>query len=244
MPTATSSRAGVARFKPVYEGGKWGMKLERRRRGAGHARPDRREGRAGRRHRPDRARCAHFDPGLPPRRADGLPIRGDDGHDRGARPRRDRAEYAGRQDHHDHQRDRRHDGKVKTNKTKTSNVYASTDAAAVVTDAQGNSYVVGTTKGDLGANLSDGDNNLFLTKVDGAGNVVWQRSLGASGSSTGAAVSARRRRQHRRRGHGHRQLNGATSTDGDMVVAKYAANGDEKFSTVVRSTGTPMPPRR
>ena len=82
------------------------------------------------------------------------------------------------------------DGKVKTVKTSTSNVYANTDAAAVVTDAQGNSYVVGTTKGDLGANLSDGDNNLFLTKVDGAGNVVWQRSLGATGSSTWAPMAA------------------------------------------------------
>lgn len=128
------------------------------------------------------------------------------------------------------------DGKVKTVKTSTSNVYASTDAASVVTDAQGNSYIVGTTKGDLGANLSDGDNNLFLTKVDGAGNVVWQRSLGATGSSTGAAVSLAPDGGIVVAGTVTGNFGGA-STDGDMVVAKYAANGDEKFSTVVRSTG-------
>lgn len=128
------------------------------------------------------------------------------------------------------------DGKVKTVKTETSNVYANTDAAQVVTDAQGNSYIVGTTKGDLGANLSDGDNNLFLTKVDGSGNVVWQRSLGATGSSTGAAVSLAPDGSIVVAGTVTGSFGGA-STDGDMVVAKYAANGDEKFSTVVRSTG-------
>jgi len=127
------------------------------------------------------------------------------------------------------------DGKVKTVKTETSNVYANTDAASVVTDAQGNSYIVGTTKGDLGANLSDGDNNLFLTKVDGAGNVVWQRSLGATGSSTGAAVSLGADGSIVVAGTVTGTFGGA-STDGDMVVAKYAANGDEKFSTVIRST--------
>jgi hypothetical protein len=127
------------------------------------------------------------------------------------------------------------DGKVITNKTTTSNVYANTDAASVITDAQGNSYVVGTTKGDLGANLSDGDNNLFLTKVDGAGNVVWQRSLGATGSSTGAAVSLAPDGSIVVAGTVTGSYGGA-STDGDMVVAKYAANGDEKFSTVIRST--------
>ncbi len=129
------------------------------------------------------------------------------------------------------------DGTKTTTKTSTSNVYANTDAAAVVTDAQGNSYVVGTTKGDLGANRSDGDDNLFLTKLDGDGNVVWQRSLGASGSSTGAAVSLAPDGSIVVAGTVNGTFNGA-STDGDMVVAKYAANGDEKFSTVVRSTGS------
>lgn len=129
------------------------------------------------------------------------------------------------------------DGKVTTTTTKTSNVYANTDAAAIVTDAQGYSYVVGSTTGDLGANRSDGDNNLFLTKMDGAGNVVWQRSLGASGSSTGAAVSIGTDGSIVVAGSVTGSFNGATAGDGDMVVAKYAANGDEKFATMIRSGG-------
>lgn len=130
------------------------------------------------------------------------------------------------------------DGKVKTNTTKTSNVYASTDAAAIVTDAEGYNYIVGNTRGDLGTNHSDGDNNLFLTKMDGAGNVVWQRSLGAGGSSTGAAVSIGADGSIVVAGTVTGSFNGTTSTDANMVVAKYAANGDEKFSTVIRSSGT------
>lgn len=129
------------------------------------------------------------------------------------------------------------DGKVKTNKTTTSNVYASTDAAAVTTDGQGFSYVVGTTKGDLGANLSDGDNNLFLTKMDSTGKVVWQRNLGAAGAATGAAVSIAPDGGIVVAGTVTGNFNGITA-DGDMVVAKYAANGDEQYSTVVSSIGT------
>lgn len=128
------------------------------------------------------------------------------------------------------------DGKVTTQVTKSSNVYASTDAASVVTDAQGNSYVVGTTQGDLGANRSDGDDNLFLTKLNGEGKVVWQRSLGASGSSSGAAVSIAPDGGVVVAGTVNGTYNGITS-DGDMMVAKFDAEGDEQFSTVIRATG-------
>ncbi|WP_232318676.1 hypothetical protein [Sphingomonas sp. TDK1] len=127
-------------------------------------------------------------------------------------------------------------GKTVFNQTKTSNVFTNTDAAAITTDAQGYSYVVGNTKGDLGSNVSDGDNNLFLTKMDGAGNVVWQRSLGAAGTSSGASVQVASDGSIVVAGTVSGAYNGM-STDGDMVVAKYAANGDEKFSTVLRSGG-------
>jgi len=126
------------------------------------------------------------------------------------------------------------DGKVKLETTKTSDVYASTTAAASVTDAQGFTYVVGTTKGDLGANLSTGDDNLFLTKMDSSGKVVWQRNLGANGTATGASVSLGQDGSVVVAGTVTGSFNGITA-DGDMAVAKYAANGDEQFSTLVVS---------
>lgn len=127
-------------------------------------------------------------------------------------------------------------GKTTATTTKSSTVYANTDAAAITTDPQGNSYVVGTTRGDLGADRSNGSDNLFLTKLDGEGKVVWQRSLGAAGSSSGAAISLTGTGDIVVAGTVNGSFDGAT-TDGDMLVARYKANGDESFATVIRSTG-------
>ncbi|MBO9623736.1 MAG: hypothetical protein J7500_13600 [Sphingomonas sp.] len=129
------------------------------------------------------------------------------------------------------------DGKDKTETTETYDVHANTSAAAVVTDPQGNSYVVGTTAGDIGNAHSDGDDNLFLTKLDGEGRIVWQRSLGASGSSSGAAVSLAPDGSIVVAGTVNGSFNGATS-DGDMLVAKFNTSGDEQFSTLVRAAGS------
>ncbi|MGK6356692.1 hypothetical protein ACMGDH_15880 [Sphingomonas sp. DT-207] len=138
------------------------------------------------------------------------------------------------------------DGKDKTETTETFDVHASTDAAAVVTDAAGNSYVVGTTSGDLGNYHSDGDDNLFLTKMDGEGKIIWQRSLGAGGSSSGAAISLAPDGSIVVAGTVNGSFNSTSSSgsfnnissDGDMLVAKFNAAGDEQFSTLVRAAGS------
>ena len=65
-----------------------------------------------------------------------------------------------------------------------------TTADAMVTDADGFGYVLGTTSGDLGSQRLAGDQDLYLTKMDSLGNVVWQHSLGAAGSAS--------RREHTR----------------------------------------------
>ncbi|WP_380873998.1 regulatory protein FlaEY [Sphingomonas sp. DBB INV C78] len=116
-------------------------------------------------------------------------------------------------------------------------VFAATTARAIATDAQGFSYVVGTTAGDLGANLSDGGNDLFLTKLDSEGKVVWQRTLGVAGEAEGAAVSIAANGDVVVAGTVKGPFNGSLGTDSDMLVAKFDANGDEKFSTSVRQLG-------
>ncbi|WP_339861664.1 SBBP repeat-containing protein [Paremcibacter congregatus] len=56
-----------------------------------------------------------------------------------------------------------------------------TKATASVVDSQGNVYVVGTTKGDFGTQINTSQNqDVFLSKQDAAGNVLWSRLLGAS----------------------------------------------------------------
>src|SRR5690606_13273635 len=115
-------------------------------------------------------------------------------------------------------------------------VWAQTNNNAVASDARGYTYVVGTVAGDLGSNRLGGTSDLFLTKLDSEGKIVWQQTLGAAARAEGAAISIA--------ANGDIVVAGTVSgsfqemsTDGDMVVARFSANGDEQFSTVVRSLG-------
>ena len=67
-------------------------------------------------------------------------------------------------------------------------VMAATRTSAVAVDAQGFSYVVGTTAGDMGTQLSDGRDRLFLAKLDSEGRTMWRRTLGVAGPAEGASV--------------------------------------------------------
>lgn len=132
---------------------------------------------------------------------------------------------------------------TKTNKTDDAkdntpaDVAAALNARAVVTDADGFSYVVGTTAGDLGSQLSDGANDLFLTKLDSEGNVVWQRTLGAAGEAAGAAISIADNGDIVVAGTVKGAFNGSMSGDSDMLVARFDASGQEKFATSMRKAG-------
>src|SRR3546814_8902072 len=75
-------------------------------------------------------------------------------------------------------------------------VFAQTTSNAVAVDGDGFTYVVGTTTGDLGLNRGDGDQDLFLTKMDSEGEVVWQRLLGAAGATEGTAIAIDRSEEH------------------------------------------------
>ncbi len=114
--------------------------------------------------------------------------------------------------------------------------YAATSAQSVVTAADGSSFVVGTTAGDLDANRVTGSQDLFLTKLDSEGQVVWQRALGASGSASGAAVALGPDGQVVVAGTVTGAFDGANA-DGDMLVARFDAEGAELSSTLIRAVG-------
>lgn len=115
-------------------------------------------------------------------------------------------------------------------------VWASTTTSGIVTDADGFNYMVSTTSGDLDANRSDGAEDLILSKLDSEGEVVWHRSLGASGSARGAAISIADNGDIVVAGTVQGAFDGASS-DGDMLVARFDAQGDEKFASLVRAAG-------
>lgn len=115
-------------------------------------------------------------------------------------------------------------------------IAAAVRSSAMVAGADGFSYVVGTTAGDVGGNLGDGRDDLLLTKHDAAGAVVWQRTLGTSGSAAGSAISIAANGDVIVAGTAEGDVDGAAS-DGDMLVARYSPAGDERFLALVRSAG-------
>lgn len=116
-------------------------------------------------------------------------------------------------------------------------VAADSEANAIVTDAEGFSYIVGTTSGDVGSNLSDGEEDLYLSKVDSEGNIVWQRSLGAAGSAEGAAITLTDSGEIVVAGTVSGEFSDGDEDDTDILVARFDTTGTELSSTAIRKIG-------
>lgn len=116
-------------------------------------------------------------------------------------------------------------------------VYAASDANGIVTDADGYSYIIGTTAGDVGANLSDGEKDLYLTKVDSEGNVVWQRTLGAAGEASGAAITMTDSGEIVVAGTVSSEFSGSDADETDMLVMRFDTQGNELSATAIRQVG-------
>ncbi|QAY76635.1 hypothetical protein [Sphingosinicella sp. BN140058] len=121
--------------------------------------------------------------------------------------------------------------------SKVKDVVVRTAARAITTDTQGNSYVVGTAAGDLGSNHLAGTEDLFLTKLDSEGKVLWQRTLGAASSAQGAAVTIGANGDIVVAGTVTGPFDGSGNQDSDIVVVKFDAKGDETFATSIRAVG-------
>ncbi|MGU3315172.1 hypothetical protein ACLBWH_06460 [Sphingomonas sp. M6A6_1c] len=129
----------------------------------------------------------------------------------------------------------------KTDDTKSAlpTVLASLHAQASTTGADGFTYVVGTTSGDMGTYRSKGNEDLFLTKVDSEGKIVWQHGLGVSGTAEGKAVSVAANGDVVVAGSvtGPFDGNSGDSSNYDMLVAKFSASGEKQFATSIPSLG-------
>lgn len=116
-------------------------------------------------------------------------------------------------------------------------VLADSAANGIASDGQGYSYIVGTTDGDIGGHLGDGADDLFLTKVDSEGKLVWQRSLGAAGSAKGAALSLAPNGEIVVAGTVSGAFNGSDDAQTDLVVTRFNSRGEELSSTAIRQVG-------
>ncbi len=62
-------------------------------------------------------------------------------------------------------------------------------AKAAATDSNGNIYVVGNTSGSFGSEINQGSQDVFLTKYDSAGNLLWTKLLGSAESANAYSLA-------------------------------------------------------
>lgn len=127
-----------------------------------------------------------------------------------------------------------------TNITGTSRVNADTSAARIAVDSEGSLYVVGSSAGsfDRQINVAEGE-DVFLTKFDSEGNVLFSRLLGVSGDADAFAITLD--------SNDNVIVSGQTDSpvqQGDLLdtkdafVAKFTARGDEVFRYQLDNFGT------
>ncbi len=116
-------------------------------------------------------------------------------------------------------------------------VHADLDIRATAGTPEGGSYVVGTARGDFGAYRSDGEKDLYLTRLDGQGKVVWQRSLGVDGSAEGSAVGIDAAGNVTVAGSVKARIGSSSGRTTDMVVARYSASGAQLMLATVPGVG-------
>lgn len=116
-------------------------------------------------------------------------------------------------------------------------VQAGLTAQASVTTSDGFTYVVGTADGDTGTYRSDGQDDLFLAKLDSEGKVVWQQQLGVAGTAQGAAISLAPNGDVVVAGTVTGPFDGNVGSNSDMLVARFSGSGEKQFASSIASTG-------
>jgi hypothetical protein len=102
-----------------------------------------------------------------------------------------------------------------------------TNAQASAVDSSGNIYVLGNATGDFGSQLNQGTQDVYLTKYDSAGNVLWTQMVGSAGSASGYGLALDQNGNAYVTGSSTAALTTTSIADGnnDSFVAKYDKNG-------------------
>lgn len=124
-----------------------------------------------------------------------------------------------------------------TNVNSDYKVNADTTASRVAVDSEGSIYVVGTSSGSFGHQLNTAsEEDVFLTKLDSEGNVVFSRLLGIEGDGQVHGVTIDSDDNVIIVGETDSALSTSDIVDydetinpSDAFVVKYSKNGDEQF---------------
>ncbi len=116
-----------------------------------------------------------------------------------------------------------------------------TTAQKTVVDTSGNIYVVGTATGDFGSSqINQGTQDVYLTKYDSAGNVVWQNLLGSGGNASGYDLALDPSGGVVVTGASTADLTTTSVADGnnDSFVARYDASGTQTWIKQIQTLAT------
>jgi len=107
-----------------------------------------------------------------------------------------------------------------------------TKANASAVDSQGNVYVVGSTQGDFGNQINvAGQQDVFLSKHDASGNLLWSRLLGASGTAKAFDITIDSTDNVFIAGQVNSTLAGPNVFSGfDSFVSKFNSGGQELWT--------------
>jgi hypothetical protein len=112
-----------------------------------------------------------------------------------------------------------------------------TTAQSTVVDSSGNVYVLGSATGDYANQVNQGTQDAYLTKYDSAGNVLWTRMLGSSGSATGTGLALDPQGGVVITGTTTADLSPTSVSDGnnDSFASRYDANGNQIWTTQLQT---------
>jgi hypothetical protein len=115
-----------------------------------------------------------------------------------------------------------------------------TTAQATVVDGSGNVYVIGAATGNFDNQINQGSQDVYLTKYDSAGNVVWSNLLGSAGSANGYGLALDPAGGVVVTGASTADLTTTSVADGnnDSFVARYDADGDQTWIKQIQTLAT------
>lgn len=115
-----------------------------------------------------------------------------------------------------------------------------TNAQGTVVDANGNIYVIGNATGNFGNQINQGTQDVYLTKYDSAGNVVFQNLLGSAGNASGYGLALDPSGGVVVTGSSTAPLTTTSIANGnnDAFVARYDANGNQSWIKQIQTLAT------
>lgn len=120
-------------------------------------------------------------------------------------------------------------------------VAAPIDVVSAVTDAEGSTYLLGSTSGAVDKITAAGVSEMFLRKVSPSGAVLWQKPIDTDITATASALSIGKDGKLAVTGAVVGGLKEAQQTDANVFVARYDLNGAELTRATLALTGDQKP---